>query len=346
MKTFVPLAKPVRSDRVAVVSPSAGLPGLFPWVQDLGLQRLRDVFGLEPVEYPTTRQMNASYSDRARDLHAAFADPGIKAVLTSIGGYDEIGLIKHLDPEVFRANPKPFFGYSDNTHLHNFLWGLGIPSFYGTAVMTQLAMQVEMHPQTVRSLENAMFSTGEHAIEVATDYNDVELDWADPVNLNRPRVMEPNDGLYWDNPADAQGPLWGGCCEALFGLMATGHHLPADEDLDGVVFYMETSEIVPDPFLVGYLLTAFGERGWLDRFAAILIARPKVWTLTNPVDAAAKAAYRQAQRDAIVQAVRAYNQHIPIVLNLDFGHTDPQLVVPSGGLARIEAASREVFFTY
>lgn len=66
--------KPVPGDRVAIVSPSAGLPGLFPLPYELGLRRLRDDFGLEPVEYPATRKMGATPQERAADLHAAFAD--------------------------------------------------------------------------------------------------------------------------------------------------------------------------------------------------------------------------------------------------------------------------------
>ncbi|WP_206191306.1 LD-carboxypeptidase, partial [Streptomyces niveiscabiei] len=81
--------KPSPGDRVAVVSPSAGLPGLFPRPFDLGLARLREEFGLVPVEYPTTRRMGATPRERAADLHAAFADPEIKAVIASIGGDDQ-----------------------------------------------------------------------------------------------------------------------------------------------------------------------------------------------------------------------------------------------------------------
>jgi len=302
---------------------------------------------LTPIEYPTTREMGASYQDRARDIMSAFADPQVKAVFSSIGGEDEIGLIKHLDPAVFLAHPKPFFGYSDNTHLHNFLWRLGIPSFYGTGTLTQLAMQGGMHDMTVTSLRHALFDSGEYPVDVAGEYNDVDLDWADRGNLLRTRAMEPNDGLFWDGEGDdAGGTLWGGCCEALMGLLMTGHDTPDDEDLDGAVFYMETSEIVPPPFLVGYFLTACGERGWLDRFSAVLVGRPKAWTFDEPRDAVAKAAYRQAQREAVVGAVRAYNRRIPIVQNLDFGHTDPQVIVPSGGRARILPTQRRIFFTY
>ena len=94
-------------------------------MHELGLRRLRDEFGLEPVEYPTTRVMGADPRDRARDLTAAFADPTITAVLATIGGDDQITVTPHLDDEVLRANPKPYFGYSDNTNLLNHLYRLG-----------------------------------------------------------------------------------------------------------------------------------------------------------------------------------------------------------------------------
>ena len=123
-RTFTYPPKPQRGDAVAVLSPSWGGPGAFPLPFELGLARLRDEFGLRPVEYPTTRAAQASPAERAKDLHSAFGDPEIKAVLTSIGGEDEIKVLRHLDPEVLAANPKPFFGYSDNTNLHLFLWNL------------------------------------------------------------------------------------------------------------------------------------------------------------------------------------------------------------------------------
>ncbi len=112
--------KPSRGDAVAVLSPSAGLPARFPLPFELGLRRLREEFGLRPVEYPTTRAPRASPAERAADIHAAFADPEIKAIVASIGGEDELKVLAHLDPEVLTASPKPFFGYSDNTNLHLF----------------------------------------------------------------------------------------------------------------------------------------------------------------------------------------------------------------------------------
>ena len=104
-----------RGDRVAVVSPSFAAPGAFPAVHEQSMRRLRDELGLQPVEYPTTRWLDAPVRDRAADLMAAFGDPSIKAVLATIGGDDQLVVLPHLDPSVVTAHPKAFPGYSDNT---------------------------------------------------------------------------------------------------------------------------------------------------------------------------------------------------------------------------------------
>src|SRR3979411_2852676 len=100
--------------------------------------RRRDETGLEPVEYPTTRQLGASPQDRAADLMAAFADPGIRAVLAPLGGAAQLTAPPFLDPAVVAANPKAFVGYSDNTNLLNWLWNLGMVSYHGGSTMVHL----------------------------------------------------------------------------------------------------------------------------------------------------------------------------------------------------------------
>ncbi|MET1033459.1 MAG: S66 peptidase family protein [Candidatus Saccharimonadales bacterium] len=342
----ITLPKLTPGDQVAIISPSAGLPGLFPWVQDLGLERMRSVFGLTPKEYPTTRKMGSSLEDRARDVIAAFSDTANKAVFASIGGSDQIKLLKLLDPEVLRANPKPFFGFSDNTHLHNYLWRLGIPSYYGGGIMNQFAMQGQMHEITVNSIKHALFDTGEFELEVATEYNDIGLSWAEPENTDKARVMEPNPGLIWDADQDAEGILWGGCVESLIAQCATAKYLPKDEDMAGTILFLETAEDIPEHWIIEYLLTGFGERGWLDKFQAVLIGRPKAWEFDQQNTAEQKAEYRAKQQAAVLETVRAYNKHIPIVQNLDFGHTDPQVALPLGKKVRIDSLAKKIFLQY
>jgi muramoyltetrapeptide carboxypeptidase LdcA involved in peptidoglycan recycling len=180
MREFSYPAKPKPGDRVAVLSPSSGLPAVFPEVFDLGLRRLRDDFDLVPVEFPTTRTMGTSPRDRARDIHAAFGDPSIAAVLASIGGDDQIDVVPYLNLELLRANPKPFFGYSDNTNLLNVLWNLGIVSYQGGSIMVQLARGGRMNPATEASLRAALFTRGCFELSPANDYTDEDREWSDP----------------------------------------------------------------------------------------------------------------------------------------------------------------------
>lgn len=99
--------KPERGDAVAVLSPSGRAPAIFAGPVDLGLARLREEFGLRPVEYPTTRAAQASPEERAADVHAAFADQEIKAVFTTIGGGDELKVLPHLDAWSFERPNDP-----------------------------------------------------------------------------------------------------------------------------------------------------------------------------------------------------------------------------------------------
>ncbi len=131
-------------DKVAIISPSSGMPFLFPWVYQQGLDQLKEVIQLQPVEFPSARQnpeyLSQNPQARAEDVNTAFADPSIKAIMATIGGIDQIRILPYLDKEIIKANPKIFMGYSDCTNLHLYLWNLGIISFYGGAVMTQFAM--------------------------------------------------------------------------------------------------------------------------------------------------------------------------------------------------------------
>jgi muramoyltetrapeptide carboxypeptidase LdcA involved in peptidoglycan recycling len=155
---------PLKSgDKVAIISPSSGLPFIFPWVYEQGIDRLRKIFHLEPVEYPTARQspqyLSQNPQARADDINKAFADPSIKAVIATIGGNDQIRILPYLDPKIILANPKIFMGYSDCTNMHLFLWNLGITSYYGGAIMTQLSQSTVLWQTTSRRARSLYYTS-------------------------------------------------------------------------------------------------------------------------------------------------------------------------------------------
>ncbi|MEZ4195273.1 MAG: LD-carboxypeptidase [Candidatus Paceibacterota bacterium] len=177
-----------KGDKVAIVSPSFAASAVWPHVHDLGLKRLREVFELEPVMYPTTAILDATLEEKANDIIAAFSDPEIKAVISTLGGDIQVTYIKNLLSKPFVDNTKPFFGYSDNSHFCNFLFLNGIPSFYGAALFTQFAHQKEMNPYTVEYIRHALFDEGEFELMSSKSFNDIGLDWGDVEQLNKERV--------------------------------------------------------------------------------------------------------------------------------------------------------------
>jgi len=341
-------AKPKPGDRVAVVSPSAGLPERFPRPFELGLSRLRDEFGLIPVEYPTTRKLGANPADRAADLHAAFADPQIKAIITSIGGEDEIRVLPHLDAELIRANPKPFFGYSDNTCLLAYLYGLGIVGYHGGCVMVQYGRPGRMHPVTEASMRAALFDAGDFGLTEVSAYGDQESDWDDPATFEAEPAMETCDGWVWHNHAGrvAEGTSWGGNIETLAGLLMSARAIPDAEHCRGGILILETSEELPTGTEVYRILRAMGERGLLRQFFAVLFARPKAWSLACRTTPEEKVAYRADLHQAVLQGLAEYAPDAMAVLDVDFGHADPQLVIPYGGLIRVDATTHHITVRY
>src|SRR5512146_82681 len=116
---FVQLPKLHRGDKVAIVSPSFAAPAAWPHVYQYALGRVREVFGLEPIDFPATAKLGATGEERAGDLVNAFEDREIKAVIATLGGNDQVTYVKYLPQRPFVANPKPFFGASDNTPFAN-----------------------------------------------------------------------------------------------------------------------------------------------------------------------------------------------------------------------------------
>jgi muramoyltetrapeptide carboxypeptidase LdcA involved in peptidoglycan recycling len=340
-------AKAQPGDRVAVVSPSWAGPGVFPAVHEIGMRVLREELGLVPVEYPTTRQRDATPEQRALDLMAAFADPTIRAVLATIGGADQITVLPYLDPAVFTANPKPFVGYSDNTNLLNWLWNLGIVGYHGGSTMVHLARPGGTHPVSLLSLRNALFTNNEVEIGPVGEFTDLDPDWADLGTLREELPISREPGWKWHNANRViSAPTWGGNLEILHWNLAANRWIRPVDDYAGCILLLETSEEMPSSDEVFRMLRNAGERGLLAQFPAIVIAKPKAWSSDQPLTEDLRAKYRDQQRDAIMRVAQMYNPDAMLVFGPDFGHTDPQYVLPFGGFMTVDGPSRRISVTY
>jgi len=323
-------ARPPRvrpGDTVAVVSPSAGSLGAFPHRAEAG-RRYLESLGLRVRVMPhaarTEGWASAPAEERAADLHEAFLDDEVSVVLAAIGGNHSNQLLPHLDFELLRAHPKVFQGYSDMTVLH---WALlkhaGLSTFYGPALVSELGEHPAVLPFTDRFLRAAWFGGEPIGFEPAKTWTDEFLDWRLKADLERPRELRPGGGWVVVREGAADGWLLGGCLESIcWHLKGSASWI----DPTGAILFLETSEEAPSPAHIDAYLTDLEQLDVFAAAAALVVARPY--------------GYDDARAAQLWEVVRERTEAsgIPVLANVDLGHTDPQLTVPLGGRARLHTA--------
>ena len=307
------------------------------------MRRLAEGTGLVPIEFPTTRQLGATAEARAADINAAFADPRIRAVIATTGGDDEVTVVPHVDTAIVRNDPKPFFGYSDNTNLHHLLWGLGVPSYYGGSTQVHLGAGPQVDDIHLQSLRAALLDGGEIELTDPGVSEDYGVEWEDPRSLTEFGVREPTAPWTWAGPMKSvEGRTWGGCIEVIDQIAIAGR-MPETEDLSGKILLFETSEEVPPAIMVKRSLRSLGERGILAAAAGVIMARPPVSELRKPVPSSdERERLRGAQRDVVIAEVQKYNPEAVVCVGVPFGHTRPQWILPHGGTIRLDGAEQRI----
>jgi muramoyltetrapeptide carboxypeptidase LdcA involved in peptidoglycan recycling len=322
---------------VALASPIG--PATVDWTRE----RLADVFDLELRPCGNVDGEDpAPPADRADALIRAYRDDNVDGILAATGGTDQIRLLKHLDGrlDADTAASKRFYGYSDNDNFRLWLWTHGIASF-GSTAHPDLVVGDELHPYTERTLARAFFEDSLGRVEPPASWTDEWYDFEsdDPDD----RDWRDADGWHWEGNRTVSGPVWGGCLSIVEWQLMADRWLPDPERLDGAVLALEPAETMPVPRRFRYLLRSLGERGWLERFDGILVARPRGGTPT--VDRPTEyASYRDAIRKAVREPLAAYNPQATVVFEVDFGHTEPRFPLPLGATATLDPDAEQLAF--
>ena len=340
-------AKARRGDKVAVLSPSFAAPAVAPAVHEQAMHRVRELTGLVPVEYPTTRSLGASAVERARDLNAAFADPEIRAVLATIGGDDQITVVPHLDGDAVRADPKPFLGYSDNTNLLNWLFTRGVSGFYGGSTQVHLGPGPAVDPVHAASLQAALLSGGRLEVVDPGESEDIGKDWDDPRALTEYGDREATEPWSWAGPRRVlSGRTWGGCIDVLQWILTAGRFGADPAVLAGGVLLLETSEELMPAREFGWILRSIGERGILGAVGAVIVARPPTSDFATRPSVRRRAELRAEQRDTAITVIGRYNPQAVVVVGVPFGHTRPQWILPYGGEITVDGVEQRIWASY
>lgn len=316
-------------DTIGIVSPSWGGAGAFPHRVAQGIAQLEKL-GFKVRLAPNALHQHGFVSDtpanRASDMHAMFADPTIRCILAAIGGDHACHLLPLLDFDLIAAHPKIFMGFSDITVLNVAIWHkTGLTTFNGPALLTDFAEYPAMFDYTREYFLKAVAHNAPVGrVQPSADWTEEFLDWGTRKDQERPRRLAVSDGWTWLKAGQAEGKLIGGCIESLQHLRGT----PYWPDWEGAILFFETSEDKPSPATVDGILMDYQNMGVFEKLRGMLVGRPMAYSDEE----------KQALRERILERTQRYA--FPIITDMDFGHTSPQLTLPLGCMARIDARQK------
>lgn len=258
---------------------------------------------------------SSGLSGRLDDFHEAFADPSVDSVITALGGYSANQLIPHIDWGVVASNPKPFCGFSDITAIQSaILANTGLVSYSGPNYSS--FGQRQLSPYTLEYFKKCLFGS------TAFDILPSKL-WSDDpwYRDQQSRLWLPNEGPWTLQKGNASGTLFGTTLSVINIIQGTDAmpNIPTS-----VVLALEDHGASNAHYFERDLESLFQSKSFKN-VVGLMIGRFQKKS--------------QVSRSQLERIVRR-NEHLstlPVIANVDFGHTDPIATLPIGGQITISA---------
>jgi muramoyltetrapeptide carboxypeptidase len=247
-----------------------------------------------------------SDEERLEDIHLMFADPEVKAIIAIRGGYGTGRLLKNLDYNLIKNNPKIIHGYSDMTSL---LIGIhqmtGLVTFHGPVAISTYTDYTKKYfykalsqPQPVGEIEDAPYES----------------------NLQTSnRVWTVNGGI-------GSGKITGGNLTLIASQMGTPYEI---DTKDKILFIEEVGE---EPQVLDRYLTQLDNAGKIEVCKGIVFDRMES---VHPDDF--KTSYYSTLSKEEIIADRIQRYKIPACIGLSFGHIANKPTLPLGVQCRLNA---------
>ena len=311
---------------IRVVTPSLSLPfvvdrGAGDYLARLATSRLTDM-GLNVTFGAHVNESDEFYTSevesRVRDIHAAFRDPEVDGILSVIGGFNSNELLPFLDYDLIAANPKFLCGHSDITALQNALYArAGLVTYSGPHWST---FGMRDHSElTRRSFRHAAFTSEPIEWESSPWYTDDE--W---FAHQDDRVTEPTTGWWAIQEGEASGTAIGSNL-SIFTLLHGTEFLP---ELDGSVLFAEVTMNSDITEFRRRLMSVIQQPGG-EGIRAVVIGRFQKGSGVTREDL-----------ESTIESIPLL-ENIPVVANVDFGHTNPLLTFPVGGRVELSVSAAD-----
>jgi muramoyltetrapeptide carboxypeptidase len=187
----------------------------------------------------------ADDATRLADLHAAFADPAVDAVMCLRGGYGCARLLDRIDTALLLRHPKLLVGFSDISSLIGLFDRLGLPSLHAPMPSANL-----LEPGSEADARG-LFGLLQRGLRRGDVIAPAPQDLAPPHALDRGEA--------------ASGRLIGGNLAVFSALLGT----PWAPRADGALLFLE--DVGEEPYRVDRLLAQLRLAGLLEAAAGFLL---------------------------------------------------------------------------
>jgi muramoyltetrapeptide carboxypeptidase LdcA involved in peptidoglycan recycling len=257
--------------------------------------------------------MSSSVESRIGDLHEAFADSKVKGILTVLGGYNSNQLLDHIDYDLIANNPKILSGFSDITALSNAIYANARLVSYSGPHFSTFAMQKGLE-YTLEYFKKALFTNEEISVISSKQWSS---DGAWYLNQENRSFYE-NPGIVVINSGTAAGKILGGNL-GTFQLLRGTPYMPS---LEGSVLFLEEVASFSDD-------TGIFE---FDRNLQSLTQSPDFDGVQAIVFGRFETSFKMTmEKFHYIIETKPKLKNIPIICDVDFGHSTPIITFPIGG---------------
>jgi muramoyltetrapeptide carboxypeptidase len=258
--------------------------------------------------------VSSSVASRLADLHAAFEDPGVDGILTVIGGHNANQLLAGIDYALIAAHPKVLCGFSDITALSNALYATTGLVGYSGPHYSSFGMKHHFDYTEVGFVA-CLMRDDPFRIEPSPAWSDDEW-YLDQEN----RRLETGTDWWVLQEGEAAGTIAGGNL-CTFNLLQGTPYMPP---LDGAVVFAEDDDLV-EPWIFDRDLVSLLQQPAFAGVRGLVVGRFQRKTGMT--------------RELLTQIVATKPElaGLPVIANVDFGHTTPTATFPIGGTVEVRA---------
>jgi len=258
--------------------------------------------------------LSSSIASRVADLHDAFRDDSVDAVFSVIGGFNCNQLLRYIDWDLIKKHPKIFIGYSDMAVLQNAMLAKTALVTYSGPAWSSFGQRLYFD-YSMDCFKKCLMDDSPFSIEPSDSWSDDE--W---YKNQEDRHLIKNNGWRVINEGKAEGTIIGSNLCTLNLLQGT-EYFPG---LDNSVLFIEDDE-VSDPVTFDRDLQSLIHQKEFGGAKGLVIGRfQKQSKMENRL------------LDQIILSKKELSK-IPVITDVDFGHTSPMITYPLGGEVRMVA---------